>query len=180
MTLIDRWRIEYAIQTYDFWLEARGASGRERRELRGELRDNLSAAAADVGVTQAVFNIGSPKRLAYEVTEPHRRPRWSRGLMWATVVEALTLAALLYAAVVFLSGVEASGVTGHPVTGGAFPWFGVEFVAEVEAGGGISAGVTSVWWWLLGPWIVTFVLVAQPWRALTRRKPTAGVSARRA
>ncbi len=58
MNLIDRARLEYAVMRYDFWLELRGARGRDRKALRRELRDNLRAASADVGVTRALFGIG--------------------------------------------------------------------------------------------------------------------------
>ncbi|MFC7492054.1 MULTISPECIES: hypothetical protein [unclassified Knoellia] len=80
MKPVDRLRIESAVLRYDFWLEMRGVRGRRRRALRSELRANLLEATSDVGVTRALFGIGSPKQLAYaaQPADPSR-PRWSQG-----------------------------------------------------------------------------------------------------
>src|SRR5699024_11186186 len=69
MRTTDRIRLEHAVQRYDFWLDMRGVSMRRRRELRRELRTNLAEATADVGMTRAIFGIGSPKELAHAATE---------------------------------------------------------------------------------------------------------------
>ena len=131
MGIIDRFRIENAVQTYDFWLELRGMRSRRRKEARRELRTNLRDAAADVGVTQALFNIGSPKELAYAMTpEATQRPRWSLGAMWASLAFVVVVFGLMYTASTFTSGVDASGVVGQQVTGFVFPWFGVDFMAR--------------------------------------------------
>ena len=167
MGIIDWIRIENAIQTYDFWLELRGTRGKQRKAMRRELRTNLKDAAADVGVTQALFNIGSPKQLAYEMTpEAQRRPRWSMGGLWATVVFGLVLFACLFTAVAFVAGVEASGVTGRTVHGFVFPWFGVDYSARIEPDGrGLSTGAENVLLYFLGLPLLTFLLVSRPWRA---------------
>lgn len=171
MGIIDRIRIENAVQTYDFWLELRGTRGKQRRAMRRELRTNLKDATADVGVTQALFNIGSPKQLAYEMTpEAQLRPRWSMGAMWATVTFGLVVFACLFTAFAFVAGVEASGVTGQTVHGFVFPWFGVDFSARVEPDGrGLSAGAGNIAWWFLGLPLLTFLLVSRPWRAFTQK-----------
>lgn len=175
MNLIDKIRIEYAVQKYDYWLELRGTRGRVRKALRRDLRDNLRAATADVGVTQALFNIGSPKQLAYEMTpEAERRPRFSLGAMWATVTFGAVLYTLMFTSIAFVSGVEASGVTGREVTGDVFPWIGVRFIATVLPGGhGLSTGAANAQWYLLGLPLLVFVLVSKPWRLLTERKEAA-------
>ena len=142
MGIIDRFRIENAVQTYDFWLELRGMRSRRRKEARRELRTNLRDAAADVGVTQALFNIGSPKELAYAMTpEATQRPRWSLGAMWASLAFVVVVFGLVYTASTFTSGVDASGVVGQQVTGFVFPWFGVDFMARIEPNrGGLAVG----------------------------------------
>jgi hypothetical protein len=66
MSLLDRMWIGRAVVGYDFWLEARGVAGRRRRDLRRELRANLSEAALDVGAREAVRRVGSPRVLALE------------------------------------------------------------------------------------------------------------------
>lgn len=78
MRIVDLVRIECAISRYDFCLELRGTRGRDRRAMRRELRDNVNAAATDVGTTRALFGIGSPKELAHAATpRSASRPRWS-------------------------------------------------------------------------------------------------------
>jgi hypothetical protein len=177
MTVLDRLRIENALLRYDFWLEMRGVGGRRRRELRRELRANLGEASADVGTTRALFGIGSPKELAHAATDadPYR-PRWSQGAIWAAVVLGLVLFALMFTATAFTAGVEASGVTGETVRGTVFPWFGVDFAARVEPDrGGLAVGASGSFLHVLGLPLLTFVLVAKPWRVLRWRRtaPTA-------
>lgn len=177
MTVLDRLRIENALLRYDFWLEMRGVRGSRRRELRRELRGNLTEASADVGTTRALFGIGSPKELAHAATDvdPHR-PRWSQGAIWASAVFGLVLFAMLYTATAFTAGVEATGVTGETVRGTVFPWFGVDFSARVEPGrGGLAVGANGSFLHVVGLPLLTFVLVAKPWRVL-RRNGTARVA----
>lgn len=81
MRIYDRLRIEATVLRYDYWLEMRGVRGRDRRDLRGELRANLHEASADVGTTRALFGIGSPKQLAHAAPDVHpSRPRGASGL----------------------------------------------------------------------------------------------------
>lgn len=170
MSIVDLVRIESAINRYDFWLELRGTRGRDRRAMRRELRDNLKAAATDVGTTRALFGIGSPKELAYAATpRSASRPRWSMGLLWAVVAFGLAGIGLVSTAVVFAQGVDASGTTGTDVTSGIFPWFGTTFHARAAAdGAGLSFGFDSPLALLLVPLLV-FVSAAAPWRLLRRR-----------
>lgn len=172
MKIIDRIRIEDAVQRYDFWLDVRGAPRRQRRELRHELRANLTEASADVGVTRALFGIGSPKQLAYDVapTDPSR-PRWGQGALVAAVVLGIVVLGVVYTATTFTAGVEASGVTGQTVRGFVFPWYGVEFSARVEPDrGGLATGAANIQYYLFGLPLLAFLLVAQPWRLLRRRR----------
>lgn len=81
MTVRDRVRIERAVQSYDWWLDLRGAPRRRRRELRTELRSNLRDATAHVGSRAAVSGLGSTRQMAAEVVpEDPTRPRWTAGL----------------------------------------------------------------------------------------------------
>src|SRR5699024_2234324 len=121
MRTTDRIRLEHAVQRYDFWLDMRGVSMRRRRELRRELRTNLAEATADVGMTRAIFGIGSPKELAHAATENDpSRPRWGQGALAAALVFGVVVLACLYAATAFTQGVEASGVVGETVRGSVF------------------------------------------------------------
>lgn len=169
MTIIDRARIESAILRYDFWLEMRGVRGSRRRDLRRELRANLAEASTDVGTTRALFGIGSPKELAFGATETDpTRPRWSQAAMAAAGVFTVVLFGCVLTAIAFTSGVEASGPTGREVSGAVFPWFGVDYTAQVDPGRSYSAGAGGIGGYLLGLPLLTFVLVAQPWRLLRR------------
>lgn len=171
MKIIDRLRIEDAVLRYDFWLDVRDVPTRRRRELRRELRANLSEASADVGVTRALFGIGSPKQLAYAATETDpTRLRWSRAAFVAAGVFAVIIIAVIYTATVFTAGVQASGTAGETVRGSVFPWFGVEFSARVDPDrGGRATGAANIQYYLLGGPLLAFVLVAQPSRLLRRR-----------
>jgi len=170
MRTTDRIRLEHAVQRYDFWLDMRGVSMRRRRELRRELRTNLAEATADVGMTRAIFGIGSPKELAHAATENDpSRPRWGQGALAAALVFGVVVLACLYAATAFTQGVEASGVVGETVRGSVFPWYGVEFSARVEPGrGGLAVGAANVQYYFLGLPLLAFLLVSQPWRLLHR------------
>lgn len=171
MGIINWFRIKKAVQEYDFWLELRGARRKHRKSLRQELRANLKDAAADVGVTQALFNIGSAKQLAYAMTpEATKRPRWSMGLMWATIAFSATVFGLMYTAATFTAGVDAAGVVGETAHGFVFPWFGVDFMSRIEPDrGGLSVGAGNAQWYLLGAPLLTFVLTARPWRMFTQK-----------
>ncbi len=173
MTTIDRLRIESAILRYDFWLEMRGVRGSRRRDLRRELRTNLTEAGADVGTTRALFGIGSPKELAYAATDTDpSRPRWSQGALWAALVFGIVTFGCMFTAIAFTAGVEAGGATGQTVHGFVFPWFGVDYSARVEPGRSYAAGAGGVGTYFLGLPLLTFLLVAQPWRLLRRRQHT--------
>lgn len=173
LSLWDRMRIENAVQTYDFWLEMRGAGTAEYRPLRRELRANLMEAARERGVDAALDGVGSPRELARAVTPLNPiRARWRVGFLWAVMSFGLIWWTYFFTAIAFLDGVKASGVRGHDVRGGVFPWFGSEFFARVDSSGGFSLGGT------LGPllWVIPVVVllgVAQPWRTL-RRRPSHG------
>ncbi|GAA4123447.1 hypothetical protein GCM10022415_28600 [Knoellia locipacati] len=169
MNLIDRTRIETAVARYDFWLEMRGVRGSRRRDLRRELRANLTEASADVGTTRALFGIGSPKELAYAATDTDpSRPRWSQGLIWGAATLALLVAWLLVTSLTIVQSVEAAGVT-RAVDVHPFPWFGTTFTVQ-SSPGTLQASISPLWQLLAGPLFV-FLFVAQPWRLLRRRRP---------
>ena len=180
MNLIDRFRIETAILRYDFWLEMRGVRGRRRRDLRRELRANLTEARADVGTTRALFGIGSSKELAYAATDSDpSRPRWSQGALWASATLAVLVVWLLVTSLNIVRTIEAAGVT-RSVDVSPFPWFGTTFTAQ-SSPGVLEASISPLWQLLAGPLLV-FLLVAQPWRLLRRsirRFPLAASQKRR-
>lgn len=169
MNIIDTIRIENFVQNTDFWLELRGARRTRRKELRRELRDNLRAAASDVGTGQALANMGSPKQLAFDSTEGEyeERPLWSRAAMYASLAFGAMLLWLALTAMAFTAGVEAAGVVGQEVSGTVFPWVGSEFMARIHPErGGLAVGVSNAWAVVVVPLLV-FLLTARPWRLIT-------------
>lgn len=172
MTLIDRLRIFRAVQAYDFWLELRGTPWRRRRALRDELRANLGEAGQTVGAREALRAVGPIKALAFEtVPAQPNRPRWYVGTVAAAATLILVLGALLYTSMVMLETAEAVGAVGQEIRTGIPPWWGVTFVAEIEADGSAFMGGFEGGWALLLPSLVVFLLVAQPWRLLRRGVP---------
>lgn len=168
MTVLDRLRIESALFRYDFWLEMRGVRASRRRELRRELRANLSEASTDVGTTRALFGIGSPKQLAYAATgtDPSR-PTWSQAAIWAGLTAAALFLAMVLTSLTVLQTVDASGVADE-VRVSPFPWFGTTFTAEVGSSS-FASGVETPWPLLVVP-VLVFLLGSRPWRLLRSRQ----------
>ncbi len=169
MRFVDRVRIEGAVQRFDFWLDFRGVSRTRRRELRAELRGNLTDAAAEHGTTVALLGIGSPRTLAHDVAEASpARPRWAVGAYAALAFFVVLMTAWLFSVIGFVEGVEAGGATGRAVTGELFPWGG-KVTAEVgRDGSGLSVSATVPWAIWIGS-LVVLLVAAQPWRPLHRR-----------
>ena len=73
MNVLDQARVAWAVTSYDWWLDLRGARRRRRRELRHELRTNLRDAAERVGAREAVQALGSTRRMAAEALPAARK-----------------------------------------------------------------------------------------------------------
>lgn len=173
MTLTELIRRENAVQSYDFWLDLRGVRRKQRRALVKDLRANLTEAAADVGMTRALFGIGSPKQLAHQsAPRDPARPRWNSAAFAALITFAFVVLGMQWAVLNAVNGVLASGVTGRDVVVDLFPWLGADTTVHVQPGGaGFSASgaldsTTAAW--MLIPAAVVFLVVAQPWRLLRR------------
>ncbi len=76
--------------------------GREEKRIRRDLRAELTLAAADVGMTRALRDLGHPLVLAegYKAELGRRLPRWTAGAMSAALAIVL---------VVYLGGAYAAG-----------------------------------------------------------------------
>ncbi|MBX9247001.1 hypothetical protein ICW40_19605 [Actinotalea ferrariae] len=139
--------------------------GREAKQIVRDLRGELTSAAADVGMRQAVRDLGHPLVLAegYRAHLGRRVPRWTAG----AVAAGLAVAFLVYLGFAYAFGtldtLEALG--GGTVT--RYP-FGAETVFTSGADG-IAVESTFTW-----QGVVIFVLVAavafvlgsRAWRAL--------------
>jgi hypothetical protein len=124
VTLIDRLRIERVVWTIDFLVS--DLPTRSQRAVRRELRDNLRAAAAEAGASEAVRRLGSLRRLAAgyldaEYGDDGPRPRWMGGMAWGIAVEVFVLGIAFAGYSAFMDGVLA--VNRH--ASGTYTWTGL-------------------------------------------------------
>lgn len=168
MKLLDRARVERAVQSYDLWLDLRGAAGRRRRELRRELRSNLTEAAAEVGAREAVDRLGSTRAMAVEAhPRLEHRPRWSVGLLAGLLTLAVVVLGEVFSALAWTDGVLAAAPE-RAVSGSLafFPGSSLEYVPDVA---GFS--ITLAFGWLApAAGAVVFLVVARAWRSLPGRR----------
>jgi hypothetical protein len=164
----DRLRIAAAVHRYDLWLDLRGVGRRRRRDLRGELRANLTDAASQVGAREAVRALGSVRRLATDVAEsmrPQAGPRWSAGVVAAGWAFAVVLAGELLATLWWASGAEASGAPRVEGSLPLFPGSWAEFARDDRA---MSLGLQPGWI-VVAAVAVSYLVAARPWLLVTRR-----------
>lgn len=103
-------RTEWLDTRYDFWLDYYGVPGKARRELRRELKANLSDAVADRGWERARDGLGSIRLLAKDNAEALRDPRkpaWNSGATAAALAFVLILGMALFGSVAFGDAVRA-------------------------------------------------------------------------
>ncbi len=86
LRLTDRIRREWYVSKVDFL--AQDVPGGYRKGLRQELRSDLSAAAADVGMSQAVQDLGPASVLAYQfkLAEGRKLPHVWTGMITFTIM----------------------------------------------------------------------------------------------
>lgn len=165
---LDRLRLERTILTFDFWLDLRGVRARTRRRLRDELRDNLTAAAADGGARTAVRALGPIRDLARAYSPaPDDGPDLARGSLWAAVTLGLICLSSVISWVTWVQASVASGTTGATGRPLLAPWMEVDLT---HTGDALAIGTGFAWWTLL-PVLVLFALGAGLWRGLRRRAP---------
>jgi hypothetical protein len=157
---------------------------RSRLSTRREVRANLTAAAGDVGVSEALRRIGGGRRLAesYLTAELGEGPRHS----WTAATCFLLAVPLL---LTYFLGETASafrqGITAHdPQATGTFAWNGVSFLQNgmtftFDQGHSTQTGGTwtpAVWVLLLAGTIACGRLwrLLPAWRA--RHRPTTATS----
>jgi len=171
--LRDRWKIARYLGRMDEALPdlISPADFRRWRALRSDLRAGVLAAALDVGVDQALADLGPVEVLAREYDLAIRGPRapmWMRGAIAAVGL----LAGLTALWVAYTAGL-AKALT--YVGGGVTPWvyvLGLRTQASSDGRGtSVAVTLTPLLWWFLASLIV-FLLVARVWR-LWRRPATA-------
>jgi hypothetical protein len=105
----DRVRIELAVRRVDYKLDGR-VPWRRRRQIRAELRSNLSEAARDVGAEAAVHQLGDLNELAASYLELYRgRFDFRVGAYWGLATYALIQIIGIAVIIAFHAGVAATG-----------------------------------------------------------------------
>ena len=103
-------RREFLMASYDFWLDYYGTPGRQRRELRRELRANLDESTAERGWEAARDGLGPVRLLAREsadsVRDPHR-PSWNTGAVLAGLAFAFVVLLHAWSMFAFVDGAAA-------------------------------------------------------------------------
>lgn len=169
MNVLDRARIEWAVQSYGQWLDLRGASGKRRRALRRELRANLQDAASDSSAAEAVLALGSRRRMAAEaVPTDATRPHWYAGASWGLIALGLVLFVEGLCGLAWMDGVRAADET-QAASGSItlFPASSLEYAPLADGGFSMSF---AFGWLCLAVGLLGFVAVARPWRLVTGRR----------
>ena len=162
LSLPDRLRRWSYLQDVELWLDP--MPGKRRREVIRDLRTNLADAAADVGMAQAIDDLGKPRALArsFLQTEPRRRPSWSLGVIGAATVWLVAMLCL---------GGYLAGMTDALLDGGGGTatgsFLGIRTV--VEATDSVMSGQITGWSWPLAIlMVIAFLVTSASWRLLTR------------
>jgi hypothetical protein len=166
---IDRLRIERVVWMLDQRLY--DLPRRSRIAKRREVRENLLAAAHDVGTTDALRHLGDSRRLAVEYLSAEfgdgPRHSWIAAAVFATGALLLFNGMLSDASSAFGDGITAA----DPNATGTFTWSGIQYLEDTVtftvANGHVTSVVGGAWSPLTwGIWIVGTLLVGRLWRAL--------------
>jgi hypothetical protein len=134
LTKKDQLRIDLAVRSVDWELQGRVPMAR-RRQLRNELRSNLSEAAQQVGAENAVRQLGDLKALAGSYLELYRgRFDFRAGAFWAFITYVAIQALGFALFIAFRAGVAAGGSHGGSYSFEFWPGFG-PFAGKVSASG---------------------------------------------
>jgi hypothetical protein len=170
MTKKDRLRLERTVKSVEWILDGRVPRAR-KRQLLNELRSNLSEAAQEVGVENAVRQLGDPKALADSYLELYRGRFDVRAAAFWAFIAYMTIQVLgLALFIAFRAGVAAGGGHGGTYSFELWPGFG-PFAGKVSASGNTfevlfasPAHVLFVW--------VAFMIGGTYRRVFARRRPS--------
>jgi hypothetical protein len=165
---IDRLRIERFVWALDQQIYDLPRASRIAR--RREVRDNLLAAARDVGTTEALRRLGSSRRLAHEylAAELGDGPRhsWIAAAYFAGLFPLILLSGLGQAASAYQDGITAV----NPHVTGTFTWHGIDYLqtdVTFTFVDGNASQVGGAWTPLTyAIWILGTVLIGRLWRLL--------------
>ena len=180
LTWHDRLRLEQAVWAVDRRIQ--DLPRKSRVAKRRELRDNLRAAAADIGAAVAVRQLGDLKQLAAgylaaEYGDWKPRPSWTRAAV-AAVLYYVLLSWLLEAG---SSAFRAGIVTGQPQATGTFSWNGIPYLltdVNFTFSNGASTSVGGAWSPLAyAALVLVSILAGRLWRLLPSLRPAPQVAA---
>jgi hypothetical protein len=169
-TWTDRLRIERALWTLDTHVQS--LPGSSRRAIRRELRTNLRASATDVGVAEAIRQLGSLHQLASGYLdaeyEGRPRPRVLKAALWTVAVGTIILWSTFVGHSAFVDGMEAA----NPHPNGTFTWDGMEVLGvggDVSyADGHLRSFGLSFNLWMLLYLVAAFLIGGRFWRLVPR------------
>lgn len=163
MNITDKIKLESWLTRYDFWLDSRGVPMGVRSALGREMRANLTEAATDVGLAQALAGVGEPRALATEAAEDAvdpTRPMWLTGLGWALAAALGYAVVMLLSFITFSQGVQAAAV--EEASGWALLVPGMELTfTSVD---GFAFAAVGFPWLLLVVAVLGFLLGSRIWR----------------
>lgn len=118
----DRMQIELTLHRIDNALGGR-VPRRKRREIREELRGNLTDAASKVGAEEAIRQLGDLRALSKSYIELYRGG-WDFRAGWIAMLTTYAIIGVLSLVIsfAFSAGVTAGG--GHPASYQLWSWFG--------------------------------------------------------
>lgn len=165
----DRLRIERAVWTLNAHLD--NLPHRSKRARRREVRANLYAAAAEVGVTEAIRGLGDLRRLAAdyltaEYGENGPQPSYSGAVVGVLLVQVAASAFVHGGTSAFVAGILAV----DPDTTGTFHWTGIPYltapvtITAVDGAARTVGGAFTPLFYAL--WLAAFVLGGRLWRLL--------------
>ena len=181
---LDRIRIERVVWMLDQRLY--DLPRRSRVDKRREVRDNLRAAASDIGTREALARLGNSRELAAEYLTAEfgdgPRPSWMAAGVFLFTGVLVGTSLLTEAATAYRDGILAA----DPHVTGTFTWNGVRYLQTavhytfVDGSNDFVGGAFSPLAWLV--WVTATVLVGRLWRVPSvwrrRRLKAAGASPR--
>jgi hypothetical protein len=162
----DRMRIEGVVWMLDQRLY--DLPRRSRIDKRREVRENLRAAASDIGTREALARLGNSRELATEYLTAEfgggPRPSWIAAGVFLFTGVLVGTSLLTDAAIAYRDGILAA----NPHATGTFTWNGIDYLQTsvrytfVDGSSHFAGGAFSPLAWLL--WIIATVLVGRLWR----------------
>jgi hypothetical protein len=167
MNAFDRLRIEWHVWMLDQRLYDLPRASRIAR--RRELRENLQVATQDIGLRQALANLGNGRMLADEYLQaefgPAPRASWTAAAVFLCTTFLVLISLLAEATNAFRDGIVAANATAN----GTFHWQGVPYLQDnityVAANGDVTyvGGALTPLSYLLV--FVGAIFVGRLWRA---------------